>query len=413
MPVGRPDFWYGQVLLFEEAPTDGKTDAGPTSNWAYDHVNDPEAHHELLTGGDVDAKIAAHTAIEAAHHDVFEAADSAAAIATHTALPNAHHTAFVAADADAKILTHKNIASAHHTAFVAADADAKIATHAAIASAHHAKTVSGDIDHGGVTGLADDDHTQYFKADGTRNAEKVNIVKAISGATQPEVVLQSAVTAKSRITRVVEGSRTDMLTNLYYDGAWYLDDTAVAGTAFILDSNGEYPFQLARTAAGSGARTLSYLFVMNRDGKLGIGVWPADYALEVAGEVNASTGFSVGGSHGIFKDRGDPAAYDKVLAGFTRDSAWHDWDLSAIVPAGAKAVLMRLYGASSSGVGQVWLRENGNTNTMNIAMLVVRTTGAAYQEDVIVSIDTNRVIEYLANNITWTALNALVAGWWF
>lgn len=37
MPVGVPDFWPGQLIHYENVPTDGRLDASPTSNWAYDH----------------------------------------------------------------------------------------------------------------------------------------------------------------------------------------------------------------------------------------------------------------------------------------------------------------------------------------------------------------------------------------
>jgi len=37
MPVGVPDFWPGQLIHYEGIPTDGRLDASPTSNWAYDH----------------------------------------------------------------------------------------------------------------------------------------------------------------------------------------------------------------------------------------------------------------------------------------------------------------------------------------------------------------------------------------
>jgi len=41
--------------------------------------------------------------------------------------------------------------------------------HKADPNAHHTPTASGDIDHGSVTGLTDDDHTQYLLADGSRD----------------------------------------------------------------------------------------------------------------------------------------------------------------------------------------------------------------------------------------------------
>jgi len=45
MPTGRPDYWYGTALYFEDSPADGEVTRGPTSNWAYDHAHDESAHH--------------------------------------------------------------------------------------------------------------------------------------------------------------------------------------------------------------------------------------------------------------------------------------------------------------------------------------------------------------------------------
>ena len=55
MPVGRPDFWWGQVLMFENTPTNGVLTSGPTSNWAYDHNANPDAHHVRYTDAEAQA----------------------------------------------------------------------------------------------------------------------------------------------------------------------------------------------------------------------------------------------------------------------------------------------------------------------------------------------------------------------
>jgi hypothetical protein len=54
--TGREDFLYGQILLFEEEPTSGRTDTAPTSDWAYDHEHNENVHHTKFTAADaVDA----------------------------------------------------------------------------------------------------------------------------------------------------------------------------------------------------------------------------------------------------------------------------------------------------------------------------------------------------------------------
>lgn len=46
MPTGRPDYWYGTALYFVDTPSDGEVTRGPTSNWAFDHDADADAHHD-------------------------------------------------------------------------------------------------------------------------------------------------------------------------------------------------------------------------------------------------------------------------------------------------------------------------------------------------------------------------------
>lgn len=123
-------------------------------------------------------------------------------------------------------------------------------------------------------------------------------------------------------------------------------------------------------------------------------------------DVSAPTGLATS-----FVDRGDPADYDKTS--WTRDNAWHDWDLSAIVPAGAKAVLLRIYGYDES-VGQyIFFRKNGNANAANTAAAYTQGINYAFAHDLVVACDTDRIIEYLASTAWNTAFpKAVVRGWW-
>jgi hypothetical protein len=118
---------------------------------------------------------------------------------------------------------------------------------------------------------------------------------------------------------------------------------------------------------------------------------------------------------GIFKDRGDPAAFDKTLTGFTTDNAYHDWDLSAIVPAGAVAILLRVNArTSSAGSGTLFFRKNGNSKSFAVSELLCSEVGIQQNEDVVVACDSGRVIEYCATATpTWDVMNAVVKGWWF
>lgn len=73
----------------------------------------------------------------------------------------------------------------------------------------------------------------------TDNGASITNLRTISGATQPNYVLDSGITAKSRLTRVVNTARTDILVNMSYDGTnWNLDDTGQIGTLLSILTTG-------------------------------------------------------------------------------------------------------------------------------------------------------------------------------
>jgi len=114
---------------------------------------------------------------------------------------------------------------------------------------------------------------------------------------------------------------------------------------------------------------------------------------------------------GAFVNRGDPAAVDFAVGDLTTDATYRDLDLSAIVPAGAKAVVLRV-GINDDVAGSaVIFRRNGNTNTIVNANLNTQVANLGIAATMIVACDENRVIEYWATSTTWTAIAITVAGW--
>lgn len=113
-----------------------------------------------------------------------------------------------------------------------------------------------------------------------------------------------------------------------------------------------------------------------------------------------------------FVDRGDPVGFDFAVGDFITDGTWRDLDLSGIVPAGAKAVSLKVY-VEDNLVGQSFLlRENGNTNPYNAPIILTQIANVPCGADLIVVCDSNRVVEYFASNTTWTALFLVVKCWW-
>jgi hypothetical protein len=163
-------------------------------------------------------------------------------------------------------------------------------------------------------------------------------------------------------------------------------------------------------SGGTGANTLADHGVMLGSGTAAVTVTGAGNA----GEALTSNGGSADPTFqaiSVFTDRGDPAAADRTQATLIADSVWRDWDLSSVVPAGAKSVLLRVYGGNT-GVAEIQFRKNGNSNAYNVAKVATQVAGVAVGADVTVACDANRVIEYyLANVGTWT-VTVTIAGWW-
>lgn len=97
---------------------------------------------------------------------------------------------------------------------------------------------------------------------------------------------------------------------------------------------------------------------------------------------------------------------------FTCDGNWHvdGLDLSGIVPAGAVAVKLRLALIDDAASSRLVLRrdaahgENIVDATTQVANIWVGRT-----EDI--SIDANRLLDYQASNLVFTAISVTVLGW--
>jgi hypothetical protein len=98
-----------------------------------------------------------------------------------------------------------------------------------------------------------------------------------------------------------------------------------------------------------------------------------------------------------------------TLSALVKDGAWHDLDLSSIVPAGTKAVQISVRMRMPSGVTvgnqyKSYWRQNGATQfyesffaTTVYTQATLTDTADTYQVG-IVALDTNRVLEYLIDN---------------
>lgn len=111
-----------------------------------------------------------------------------------------------------------------------------------------------------------------------------------------------------------------------------------------------------------------------------------------------------------YVDRGDPSAFDFTQATLTINAAWHDLDLSSIVPAGAKAVHLAVWVNDNATYQECHIRSKGNVN--EISVLTARTQVANIDSSIegIVAVGATRVVQYLVDTGTNFVL-ILVKGW--
>jgi len=114
---------------------------------------------------------------------------------------------------------------------------------------------------------------------------------------------------------------------------------------------------------------------------------------------------------GNFVDRGDNAAWDFTVLDFIYDNAWHDLDLSSIVPAGATWVLLKTNLESLSAEKKFDMRMKGNTNVYNTVAIWTPFANVRIGGAFLVPCNANRIVEYRADFPIWTILNINVNGW--
>lgn len=109
-------------------------------------------------------------------------------------------------------------------------------------------------------------------------------------------------------------------------------------------------------------------------------------------------------------DRGDPATSDWDEGDLTADGSWHDLSLSAIVPAGAALVLLRVVLIAGSGdEGQCYFRKADISSLVNVSAVMEISDDQG--RDVWVTPDGNGKIEYKLDFVNTPEVDITVAGW--
>lgn len=113
-----------------------------------------------------------------------------------------------------------------------------------------------------------------------------------------------------------------------------------------------------------------------------------------------------------FIDRGDPPGADYILAQFIVDWGWHELDLSAIVPAGAKAILFQINGIPLDINAGFYMQRHGNVNFTVYSQYAPNVVGASHNEDLTVACDEDRKVDYLVGVGHFVDIDLVVKGWW-
>lgn len=113
---------------------------------------------------------------------------------------------------------------------------------------------------------------------------------------------------------------------------------------------------------------------------------------------------------GTFVDRGDPSVVDFDEGDLTTDGAWHDLDLSSIVPSGATAVALRVVLTDDAGQ-YIQFRKNGDSNDVAHPSVRTQVNAVAVIHQITVFCDSDQVIEYRTTSATWAQIDVTVYGW--
>lgn len=114
-----------------------------------------------------------------------------------------------------------------------------------------------------------------------------------------------------------------------------------------------------------------------------------------------------------FVNRGDPAAHDFTTGDFIKDAAWHELDLTGIIPANTKCIVMRCVILADADGNFVRFRTSGHTHTENVSECRTVFANRIYSYDIEVPVDGLQKIEYYASPADWTALFLAIKGWWY
>lgn len=108
--------------------------------------------------------------------------------------------------------------------------------------------------------------------------------------------------------------------------------------------------------------------------------------------------------------RAEQTAYDYDQTSLTKDGAWHDLDLSAIIPASAKLVLLRVGASYTAGGSYFRIGKQGDTNSFSVVNVATQVANIINEQTALVPV-VNQKIRYWCTAVSFSSLRLLVLGW--
>jgi len=114
-----------------------------------------------------------------------------------------------------------------------------------------------------------------------------------------------------------------------------------------------------------------------------------------------------------FTSRGDASAYDLDQDTMSLDGAFHDWDLTSIVPVGTKVVVVKATITDGTVGRYVWLQQKGFTGNRNYALLAALVANKSMTGHFLLSVDSDdRLLEYVTPAAAIDVIGLIIIGWW-
>lgn len=113
----------------------------------------------------------------------------------------------------------------------------------------------------------------------------------------------------------------------------------------------------------------------------------------------------------LYLNRGDVAAVDFTTGDFVADGAYHNLDLSGIVPINTVLVNVRLILTPTAANQKFSLMTGGYTNEKNVETVYSQVIGVVVSQSVCLAVDGSRVIQYKRPAGAFNFIAFLVKGW--